>query len=79
MMSEAPDNLQALLASITPEIHQNLKRAVELGRWENGERLSPEQVELCLQAIIAYDEMHLSAEEKVGYIDRSKIKNKSGH
>ncbi|MAM70805.1 MAG: hypothetical protein CMP91_06675 [Gammaproteobacteria bacterium] len=78
-MSEAPDNLQALLASITPEIHQNLKRAVELGRWENGERLSPEQVELCLQAIIAYDEMHLSAEEKVGYIDRSKIKNKSGH
>jgi len=77
-MSEAPDNLQALLASITPEIHQNLKRAVELGRWENGERLSPEQVELCLQAIIAYDEMHLSAEEKVGYIDRSKIKNKSG-
>jgi len=78
MMSEAPDNLQALLASITPEIHQNLKRAVELGRWENGERLSPEQVELCLQAIIAYDEMHLSAEEKVGYIDRSKIKNKSG-
>ena len=77
-MSEAPDNLQALLASITPEIHQNLKRAVELGRWENGERLSPEQIELCLQAIIAYDEMHLSAEEKVGYIDRSKIENKSG-
>lgn len=66
--------MQQLLASITPEVHQKLKRAVELGRWENGERLSTEQIELCLQAVIAYDEMHLADQEKVGYIDRSKLK-----
>lgn len=72
-MTETPDSLQALLASITPEVHSKLKRAVELGRWENGERLTQEQRDLCLQAVIAYDEMNLNMEEKVGYIDRSKL------
>ncbi len=73
-MDTAPGSLQELLAGITPEIHANLKRAVELGRWENGERLSQEQRDLCLQAVIAYDEMHHAAEEKVGFIDRTKLK-----
>lgn len=70
---QAPESLQALLAGITPEVHDKLKRAVELGRWENGERLTQEQRDLCLQAVIAYDEMHHSEAEKVGYIDRTKL------
>lgn len=71
---QAPESLQALLASITPEVHDKLKRAVELGRWENGERLTQEQRDLCLQAVIAYDELHHAETEKVGYIDRTRLK-----
>jgi uncharacterized protein YeaC (DUF1315 family) len=79
-MNDMPDSFAELLSSITPEVHSKLKQAIELGRWENGERLSKEQVELCMQAVIAYDEIHLSEEEKVGYIDRSKLQNKKkGH
>ncbi len=73
-MEAAPGSLQELLAGMTPEIHSKLKRAVELGRWENGDRLTQEQRDLCLQAVIAYDEMHHAAEEKVGFIDRTKLK-----
>jgi hypothetical protein len=40
---------------IDPEIYENLKCAVELGRWADGQKLTAEQKELCLQAIIAYD------------------------
>jgi uncharacterized protein YeaC (DUF1315 family) len=72
-MDNMPNSFEELLASITPEIHSKLKQAIELGRWENGDRLSKEQVELCMQAVIAYDEKHLSEEEKIGYIDRTKI------
>lgn len=72
-MIEKPDTWQELLAGMTPEIHQNLKTAVELGKWPNGERLSAEQVELCLQAVIAYDERNLPETERTGYIDRSKL------
>lgn len=69
---EKPASWQALLASMTPEIHQRLKTAVELGRWPNGERLTAEQLELSLQAVIAWDQQHLPETERVAYIDRSK-------
>jgi uncharacterized protein YeaC (DUF1315 family) len=70
---EKPPTWQELLASLTPEIHQNLKTAVELGKWPNGERLGAEQVELCLQAIIAYDQRYLLEAERVAYIDTTKV------
>ena len=73
-MSNAPSSFEEILQNITPEIHQNLKTAIELGRWENGERLSAEQVDLCLQAVIAYDEKNLNAKDRVAYIDRTKLK-----
>ena len=75
-MTEKPQSLQELLESMTPEIHQNLKTAVELGKWPNGERLSKEQVELSLQAIIAYDQRYLPETERVAYIDTSKLKTR---
>lgn len=75
-MDDIPNSFEELLAAISPEIHSKLKQAIELGRWENGERLSKEQVELCMQAVIAYDERYLSEEEKIGYIDRTKLQLK---
>ncbi len=77
-MDQATQNFKDLLDTITPKIHSKLKQAIELGRWDNGERLSKEQIELCMQAVIAYDEKHLSAEEKIGYIDRSRAAQKNG-
>jgi uncharacterized protein YeaC (DUF1315 family) len=59
-----------LIGAITPEIHASLKRAVEIGRWPDGRRLTPEQRELSLQAIIAYEAIHLDERDRVGYIDR---------
>jgi uncharacterized protein len=59
-----------ILEMLTPEVHQNLKRAVEIGKWADGTPLSREQRELCMQAVIAYEARHCSAEERTGYIDR---------
>lgn len=75
-MTEFQQALKELVENITPEIHANLKRAIELGKWENGERLSQEQKENCLQAVIAYDEQNLAEEDRVAYIDRKKLKTK---
>ena len=67
-------SLQDILAMMNPEVHMNLKTAVELGRWPDGRKLSPEQLEYCLQAIIAYEQEFLPEEQRVGYIDRSGMK-----
>lgn len=66
-----PDSYDALLAQLTPEIHARLKTAVEIGKWENGDRLTPVQLEHCLQAIIAWDHLHLPEKARVAFIDRS--------
>lgn len=61
-------NLTELLHTITPEIYENLKRAVELGKWSNGQRLDKNQKDLCMQAVISYEHKHLTATKHTGYI-----------
>lgn len=63
-------SFQELLQSITPEAYQNLKLAVEIGKWPDGRALSAEQRELCLQAVIVYEQKNLPEQERTGYIDR---------
>lgn len=67
-------SLQDILAMMNPEVHMNLKTAVELGRWPDGRKLSAEQLEYCLQAIIAYEQEFLPEQQRVGYIDRTGLK-----
>jgi uncharacterized protein YeaC (DUF1315 family) len=63
---------EELIANMTPAIHQSLKRAIELGKWPTGQKLSAEQRETCMRAVIAYDQKHLPEEQRTGSIDRSK-------
>lgn len=60
--------MEQLLAVITPEIHQALKTAIELGKWADGRALTKAQVEHCLQAVIAYEHRSLPEEQRIGYI-----------
>ena len=62
-------NLEHLLQMISPDIHAKLRRAVEIGRWEDGTRLRPDQVEHCLQAIIAWEQQHLPPEQRIGHME----------
>ena len=61
-----------LIETMTPEVYDSLKRAVELGKWPNGERLSAEQRTLCLEAVIAYDHRHKPEDERVGFVHTQK-------
>ena len=56
-------DIQQLLSGLTPEIYQNLKRAVELGKWPDGKPLSDEQKATSLQAVMAWQAMHLDNPE----------------
>jgi uncharacterized protein YeaC (DUF1315 family) len=47
-------NIEQMLASVTPEVFENLKYAVETGKWQNGQRLTEEQRENSLQLVLAY-------------------------
>jgi len=62
---------QQLIAQMTPQMHRALKTAVEIGKWPNGERLSDEQRQICLRAVIHYDQQ-LPEAQRTGFIDRTK-------
>jgi hypothetical protein len=64
--------LDELISQMTPEVHENLRRAVELGKWSNGTPLTQQQKEHSLEAVIAYEEKYMPEQDKVGYIDRGK-------
>ena len=47
-------SLDKMLANVTPEVYENLKYAVETGKWQNGQKLSQEQRDNALQLVMAY-------------------------
>lgn len=55
-----------LVEMMDPSVYQTLCYAVETGRWEDGSRLSKEQRDLCMQAVMIYqsrynhDAQHMS-------------------
>lgn len=63
---------QQLIASMTPETYHSLRRAVELGKWPDGNPLTREQRESAMQAVIAWGEKHLDATQRIGYIDKGR-------
>mgnify|MGYP003632653350 FL=1 len=62
-------NFKEMIDNMSPEVYVKLKQAVELGKWPNGVRLTPDQTELCLQAIITYDYSNKEEKDRVGYIE----------
>jgi len=51
-------SVENLLASMTPEIYEKLKTAVELGKWEDGVALTQAQKDSSLQAVMLYQSRH---------------------
>ncbi len=57
-----------LIKSITPETYQTLKLAMEIGKWGDGTKMTPEQKELTMQAMIVWEQANLPEEERTGYM-----------
>lgn len=50
--------LDALLAAMTPDVYQRLATAVETGKWPDGVALTAEQREHCLQLVMLWQAQH---------------------
>lgn len=73
---QRPESMEQLLDCINPEVYSALKLAIEIGKWEDGKRLSPEQLELCMQAVILYETKNLPEQDRVGYALAADCKSK---
>ena len=63
---------QAILSALTPEIVEKFRQAISLGKWEDGRKLTEEQRQTCMQAVMVWEHEFLGVEERTGYIHRPK-------
>ncbi|MAM56931.1 MAG: hypothetical protein CMN25_06305 [Salinicola sp.] len=72
-------NFDRMVAQMTPEMYQNFKQAIERRKWPDGRRLSAEQTELCMEAVIKYEMIHdVPSAQRVGYLERNECAS-GGH
>lgn len=62
-----------LIERLDPQVYRNLKQSLELGKWPDGRKLTKEQREISLEAVIYYENKHnVPEQERVGFLDRGK-------
>ena len=61
-------NFADLIQRITPETYKTLKLAMEIGKWASGDKLTQEQKELTMEAMIIWEKNNLPEEERTGYM-----------
>ena len=66
-----------LIHNITPDIYLSLRQSLEIGKWPDGRKLTQEQKELSLQAMIAWEMQNLPEEERTGYMGPQECSSKS--
>ncbi|WP_237068667.1 DUF1315 family protein [Microbulbifer guangxiensis] len=64
--------LQQLLDNLNPQIVGSLKRAIELGKWPNGQLLTDQQRALCAEAVASWEARNLPEEARIGYVPPKK-------
>lgn len=60
--------LEDIIDQVTPEIYQELQQVVATGKWLDGRKLTTEQAQLTLQAIIAYEDRYVDENHRTGVI-----------
>jgi len=61
---------ETLISRLDAHTCDALRRAIELGKFPDGRKLTDEQRELCMEAVLAWELRHLPPEQRTGYIDR---------
>jgi hypothetical protein len=64
------DAYRDVIAGMGRDVYDRMLAALETGRWPDGRDVTPEQREHTMQAVIAWGEAHLPADQRVGFIDR---------
>lgn len=63
-------NKQEVLSAMTPELVESFRVAIEIGKWPDGTRLTDDQRQTCMQAVMIWEHENLPPEERIGYIHK---------
>ena len=52
------------------QVYEQLLESLSTGRWPDGRALTETQRQHAMRAVITWGEIHLSPEERIGFIDK---------
>lgn len=78
LMRQRPESIAQLIESMSAEVYDALKLAVEIGKWADGQRLDAQQRDFCLQAVILYEAKHLPEQDRIGFDLAANCESKNG-
>lgn len=61
-------SFQDTASKLSPDIISRMREAVALGRWPDGKALNDEQRQTTLEAVMAWEAVHLPPEDRIGYL-----------
>ena len=70
-------NINVLLNSMTPEVYERLRQAVETGKWLDGTPLTEEQKASSMQAVMLYQAKIEKSSEHMTVNENGEIVHKS--
>ena len=70
-------NIDALVSSMTPEVYERLRQAVETGKWIDGTPLNEEQKASSMQAVMLYQAKIEKSSEHMTIGESGEIVHKS--
>ncbi len=70
-------NIETLLSAMTPQVFERIQEAVETGKWGDGSRLSEQQRESCMQAMMLYQSKVAKSAEHMTVNEHGEIVHKS--
>lgn len=77
MQPDNPTDFKAAASQLAPEVLSRFRQALELGRWPDGRKVSPEQKKILMESIIlAETAQGIPETQRTGYIDTSGHKGK---
>lgn len=60
--------LDDLIKKMDPAMHAQMRRAIEIGKWPDGGNLSQDEREQLMMAVIAWEQLHVPPEDRIGYM-----------
>lgn len=70
-------NINDMIKNITPEVYENLRGAVEIGKWPDGTPLTQAQKDNSLQLVMAYQSKVLKSTEHFSVGEDGQIVNRN--
>ena len=64
------DQYRASVQQMDRQVYEQLLESLSTGRWPDGRALTETQRQHAMRAVITWGEIHLSPEERIGFIDK---------